>query len=97
MRRYKGTFDIIFGVEHRTRKEEMEEQFNKEAKRNAGEGDGETLGRMQRCAGKIPFTAATATAAASRRWFEETILKIISQGKDPSTSPLWDQGDRKQV
>ena len=32
MRRYKGTFDIFFGVEHRMRKEEMEEQFNEEAK-----------------------------------------------------------------
>ena len=32
MRRYKGTFDIFFAVEHRMRKEEMEEQFNKEAK-----------------------------------------------------------------
>ena len=32
MRRYKGTFDIFFGAEHRLRKEEMEEQFNKEAK-----------------------------------------------------------------
>ena len=31
-RRYKGTFDIFFGIEHRLRKEEMEEQFNKEAK-----------------------------------------------------------------
>ena len=30
--RYKGTFDISFGIEHRMRKEEMEEQFNKEAK-----------------------------------------------------------------
>ena len=32
MRRYKGTFDIFFGVEHRMREEEMEDQFNKEAK-----------------------------------------------------------------
>ena len=33
MRRYKGTFDIFFlGMEHRMRKEEMEEQFNREAK-----------------------------------------------------------------
>ena len=32
IRRYKGTFDFFFGVEHRLRKEEMEEQFNKEAK-----------------------------------------------------------------
>ena len=32
MRRYKGTFDIFFGIEHRLRKEEMEEQFNREAK-----------------------------------------------------------------
>ena len=32
LRRYKGTFDIFFGVEHRMRNEEMEEQFNKEAK-----------------------------------------------------------------
>ena len=32
MRRYKGTFDIFFGIDHRLRKEEMEEQFNKEAK-----------------------------------------------------------------
>ena len=32
MRRYKGTFDIFFGTEHRLRKEEKEEPFNKEAK-----------------------------------------------------------------
>ena len=32
MRRYKGTSDIFFGTEHRLRKEEMEEQFNREAK-----------------------------------------------------------------
>ena len=32
MRRYKGKCDIFFGTEHRLRKEEMEEQFNKEAK-----------------------------------------------------------------
>ena len=32
MRRYKGTFDIFFGVEQIMKKEEMEEQFNKEAK-----------------------------------------------------------------
>ena len=32
MRRYRCTFDIFFGIEHRLRKEEMEEQFNKEAK-----------------------------------------------------------------
>ena len=32
MRRYSGTFDIFFAVEHRMRKEEMEEQSNKETK-----------------------------------------------------------------
>ena len=32
MRRYKGTFDIFFGGEHRVRKEEMEETLNKGAK-----------------------------------------------------------------
>ena len=32
MRRHKGTSDIFFGIEHRLRKEEVEEQFNKEAK-----------------------------------------------------------------
>ena len=32
MRRYRGTFDIFFDIEHRLRKEEMEEQLNKEAK-----------------------------------------------------------------
>ena len=32
MRRYKGTFDVFYGIEHRLRKEEMEEQINKEAK-----------------------------------------------------------------
>ena len=32
MRRYKGKCEIFFGIEHRLRKEEMEEQFNKEAK-----------------------------------------------------------------
>ena len=34
MRRYKGTFDIFFGIEHRLVKEEMEgEQVNREAKK----------------------------------------------------------------
>ena len=32
VRRYKGTFDIFLGIEQRLRKEEMEEQFNNEAK-----------------------------------------------------------------
>ena len=32
MRRHKDTFAIYFTVEHRMRKEEMEEQFNKETK-----------------------------------------------------------------
>ena len=32
MRRYKGKCDIFLGIEHRLRKDEMEEQFNKEAK-----------------------------------------------------------------
>ena len=32
MGRYKGTFDVFFGMEYRLRKEEMEEQFNREAK-----------------------------------------------------------------
>ena len=32
MRRYKGKCDIFFETEHRLRKEEMEEQFNKEVK-----------------------------------------------------------------
>ena len=32
LRRYKGRCDIFFGTEHRLRKEEMEEQFNREAK-----------------------------------------------------------------
>ena len=31
MRRYKGTFDVFFGIEHRLRKEEMEEQVKREA------------------------------------------------------------------
>ena len=32
MRRYKGKCDICFGIHHRMRKEEVEEQFNKEAR-----------------------------------------------------------------
>ena len=32
MMRYKESFDNFFGMEHRMRKEEMEEQFNKETK-----------------------------------------------------------------
>ena len=32
MRRYKGTFEIIFGIGHKTRRKEMEEQFNQEAR-----------------------------------------------------------------
>ena len=35
MRRYRGTFDVFFGIEHRLRKEEMEEQFNRDAKEGA--------------------------------------------------------------
>ena len=32
MRRYNGKCDIFLEIEHRLRKEEMEEQFNREAK-----------------------------------------------------------------
>ena len=32
MRRFQGRCDIFFAIEHRLRKEEMEEQFNREAK-----------------------------------------------------------------
>ena len=32
MTKYKGTFDIFFGIEHKMRREEMEEQFKEEAK-----------------------------------------------------------------
>ena len=32
VRRHTGKCDIFFGIAHRLRKEEMEEQFNKEAK-----------------------------------------------------------------
>ena len=32
MRRYKGKCDVFFGIKHRLRKEEMEEQSNKEVK-----------------------------------------------------------------
>ena len=32
IRWYKGKCDVFFGIQHRLRKEEMEEQFNKEAK-----------------------------------------------------------------
>ena len=32
MGKFKGKCDIFFGIEHRLRKEELEEQFNKEAK-----------------------------------------------------------------
>ena len=32
MRRYKGKCDIFFGIEPRLRKEEIVEQFNREAK-----------------------------------------------------------------
>ena len=32
MRRYKGQCDFFFGIEHRLRTEEMEEQFDREAK-----------------------------------------------------------------
>ena len=32
MRRYNRKCDVFFGIEHRLRKEEMEEQFNKKAK-----------------------------------------------------------------
>ena len=32
IRRYRGTFDIFIGIEHISRKEEMEEQLYKEGK-----------------------------------------------------------------
>ena len=32
MRRYRGTFDVLFEIGHRIRREELEEQFNKESK-----------------------------------------------------------------
>ena len=32
MKRHKNTFDTFFGIDHRMRKEEMEEQFNREVK-----------------------------------------------------------------
>ena len=32
MRRHRGKCEIFFGIEHRLEKEEMEEQFNSEAK-----------------------------------------------------------------
>ena len=32
MRRYKGTFNVFSGIEHRLRKEDVKEQFNREAK-----------------------------------------------------------------
>ena len=48
MRRCKEKCDVFFGIEHRMRKEEMEEQFNKEAKagwRFAADAAGVTNGR----------------------------------------------------
>ena len=36
MRRYKGTFDVFFGMEHRLREEEMEDQFNREDRKIVG-------------------------------------------------------------
>ena len=41
MRRYKGKCGTFFGIEHRLGKEEMEEQFNREAKK-----------RMEICSGR---------------------------------------------
>ena len=32
MERHEGTYDIFFGIEHRTRKDEMEEKLSKEGK-----------------------------------------------------------------
>ena len=32
MRRFRGKCDVFFGIEHRMRKEEMKEHFNREAK-----------------------------------------------------------------
>ena len=34
IRRYKGTFDIFSGIEHRLRKEAMEEQLTKKPRRD---------------------------------------------------------------
>ena len=36
MRRYNGMCDVFFGIEHRLRKEEMEEQINKEPSKDGG-------------------------------------------------------------
>ena len=36
MRRYKGKYDIFFGIEHRWRQEEMKEQFSRETKEGWG-------------------------------------------------------------
>ena len=35
-KRYKGTYDFFVGIEHRMKKEEMEEYFNKEARQGWG-------------------------------------------------------------
>ena len=37
MRRYRGTIDILVGIEHRMKKEEMKEQINKETKQCGGQ------------------------------------------------------------
>ena len=50
MQRYRDTFDIFFRIEHRMRKEKMEEQFNREAKqgwRFAADAERESLTNQQ--------------------------------------------------
>ena len=54
MRRYKGKCDVFFGIAHRLKKEEMEEQFNREAREgwryaaDAARITDETAGREDR-------------------------------------------------
>ena len=67
MGRYKGKRDVFFGIEHRLRKEEMEEQFNKEAKEgwifagDAGLQMKEQAGRIRGIHQEVYLLQVTAT------------------------------------
>ena len=75
MRRYKGKCDIFFGMEHRLRKQEMEETFNKEAKEgwrfaaNAAKITEETTGSEDRkhTSGAV-FVAIDSNLGAGSCW-----------------------------
>ena len=90
----KGKCDIFFGIEHRLRKEEMEEQFNKEAKEgrrfaaNAARITDETTGSEDRkhTSGGI-FVAVDSNLGAVVGAEEGTIVSI--SGNEGRFAQAW--------